>query len=354
MLCLKENIIISTIDFNKKLMETLCDGDHDNEVESCLISGESLEERPIVLNCSHKFNYDSIFKEVRQQKVLNQLETTKLKTKEIKCPYCRKIQIGILPWKEGYEKVQYVNWPLKLCSKTNICNHIMKSGKKKGKCCGKPSHFDMCKSHIKLSEKQKEKEKNVKICCSIIKSGTRKGQCCGSKINNKIQECIDKNLCKTHLNSLHKIMKKKTVKNNTTKQTNTEAKTKTNAKVNAKVEPKVESKAKVNAKAETKANVNANVKAKAKVNAKVETKAKVNMKAETKVNAKVETKAKVKVDTKGNVKLNAKTKVKAKTKAKVDAKAKVKKKVNISQNKKLNPSKFLFSTMHISDDIFDC
>merc|ERR1712166_749956 len=175
MLGLKENIIVSTIDFNKKLMETLCEDNHDNDVESCLISGESLEERPIILNCSHKFNYDSIFKEVSQQKVLNQLETTKLKIKEIKCPYCRKIQIGILPWKEGYEKVQYVNWPLKLCSKTNICNHLMKSGKKKGQCCGKPSHFDMCKSHIKLSEKQKakkiEKEKNVKICCSIIKSG---------------------------------------------------------------------------------------------------------------------------------------------------------------------------------------
>ena len=64
MLGLKENIIVSTIDFNKKLMETLCEDNHDNDVESCLISGESLEERPIILNCSHKFNYDSIFKRI--------------------------------------------------------------------------------------------------------------------------------------------------------------------------------------------------------------------------------------------------------------------------------------------------
>ena len=336
MLGLKENIIVSTIDFNKKLMETLCEGDADNEEDSCLISGESLEERPIVLNCSHKFNYDSIFKEVRQQKILNQLETTKLKTKEIKCPYCRKIQIGILPWKEGYEKIRYVNWPLKLCSKTNICNHIMKSGKKKGQCCGKPSHFDMCKTHIKLSEKQKakkiEKEKKVKKCCSIIKSGTRKGECCGSKINNKIQECVDENLCKTHLNSLHKTLKTKVKKNSII---GTETGTKTSS-VKQTTSTKVKHKTVKNTIVQI--NTQTDVGPDTQTDDDSNTNIKKNIIIQT--DAKAMTKAKTKAKT--NVKTKAKAKVKEKTKAKT------------SQNKKLNPSKFLFSTMHISDEIFDC
>ena len=163
MFCQNENIITSTIDFNKKLMETLGIVDDDDEEELCLISGDSLEVRPIVLNCSHKFNYKYIYEEVKQQKKLNQLEITKLKTKEIKCPYCRKIQTGILPWKEGFEKIKYVNWPLKLSLKSNICDYLMKSGKRKGQCCGKPSHFEMCQNHIKISEKQKAKKNITRV-----------------------------------------------------------------------------------------------------------------------------------------------------------------------------------------------
>ena len=127
------NVAISTINFNKKLMELLCEDDNGSDDDNCcLISGDTLEPNHIALNCKHTFNYQQIFQEIKHQKKNNQLETTKLKTKQIKCPYCREVQDGLLPWKQGYDKVKYVNWPVKLSFKPNKCNHIMKSGKRKG------------------------------------------------------------------------------------------------------------------------------------------------------------------------------------------------------------------------------
>ena len=46
---------------------------------------------------SHLFNYSAIFKEIKNQKKNpTYLETQKLSTKQIKCPYCRNIQNGLL------------------------------------------------------------------------------------------------------------------------------------------------------------------------------------------------------------------------------------------------------------------
>ena len=61
---------ISTSDFNKKLMEMLCQ-EEEEEDKYCLISNVELEEDHVKLVCGHKFNYSSIYKEVCSQKRLN-------------------------------------------------------------------------------------------------------------------------------------------------------------------------------------------------------------------------------------------------------------------------------------------
>ena len=78
----------------------------------CHITFEPLEKNYIIFDCSHTFNYDAIFKEVCIQKtIINNKETQKLKKYCIKCPYCRFIQNGILPYREPYNLVPLVNTP---------------------------------------------------------------------------------------------------------------------------------------------------------------------------------------------------------------------------------------------------
>ena len=63
------------IDFKKALMDIKLD----NSDEYCLISNVKLETDHVKLDCGHKFNYKSIFSEVKNQKRYSHLETQKLK-----------------------------------------------------------------------------------------------------------------------------------------------------------------------------------------------------------------------------------------------------------------------------------
>ena len=87
---------------------------------TCLISNEELEENCIKLTCSHKFNYNSIFQEIKNQKRYSNLEVQKIKQHQIKCPYCRSVQNGLLPSREGYD-ITGVNWPKKHQYLPNSC-----------------------------------------------------------------------------------------------------------------------------------------------------------------------------------------------------------------------------------------
>ena len=148
--------------FNKLLAKTLKETKDDTFDNICLITNETLLPDHIKLNCGHTFNYNSIFKEVVQQKYKSflYLETQRLKNNQIKCPYCRYIQKGILPYRENMEKIKYVNWPEKLAFKQYKCKYIYLSGKKKGLECGNPcSHKTYCKHHLNIIEKRKQKQK---------------------------------------------------------------------------------------------------------------------------------------------------------------------------------------------------
>lgn len=99
------------IDFFKKCMDDDIQHDEDN---NCLISGEILTDDRIKLLCGHSFNYLPLFNDVfKQKRVINHREIVRIPYKCIKCPYCRSINNGLLPYKENIikEKIDGVNSP---------------------------------------------------------------------------------------------------------------------------------------------------------------------------------------------------------------------------------------------------
>ena len=177
--------------FNQLLFKSLCqpptETDESKKIEICLITNEALEENHIKLSCGHKFNYDALFLEVIQQKKnATYLETQKLARSQIKCPYCRRIQNGILPYRPlknsvpRNQKCWYVNWPPSLVLKTFNCPAILKYGKRKGQACDKLCCEKYCSRHNKLRIKN-SKCKADSLCMVILKSGKRKGETCKCK-----------------------------------------------------------------------------------------------------------------------------------------------------------------------------
>tara|TARA_B100000674_G_scaffold386619_1_gene330117 strand:- start:20 stop:871 length:852 start_codon:yes stop_codon:yes gene_type:complete len=147
-----------SLDFQTELLMLLSQ-ESNIEDNLCLISNLQLEENHIKLCCGHKFNYASIFNEVmNQKKSYNHLETQRLSTNEIKCPYCRTVQKGLLPSRDNYDNIYGVNWPKKYQYKANVCSYVFASGKKKGLTCGKKCFGKYCESHEKISLKREQKK----------------------------------------------------------------------------------------------------------------------------------------------------------------------------------------------------
>jgi hypothetical protein len=88
-----------------------------NNEETCLLSNESLNKTHIILPCNHRFNYIPLFNEVCKQKEYSNFDTCRLKTYQMKCPYCRTVFDKILPYipVEKNEKKYGVNYPKKYC-----------------------------------------------------------------------------------------------------------------------------------------------------------------------------------------------------------------------------------------------
>jgi len=167
--------------FNEELMALI--GAEEKEAEVCLIDGTPLKDQFIELKCSHKFNYTSILNEIKIQRKYNNLETQKLNPYQIKCPYCRLVHDGILPYYETLfnAKIHGVNWPPSKVLKSKKCQSILKSGKRKGELCLKQCINKHCGRHAKI--------KLNPICGVLLKSGKRKGEKCGCKCKKDSEKC---------------------------------------------------------------------------------------------------------------------------------------------------------------------
>jgi len=103
------------IDFYNQLYANLDEPD-DNEVDKniCLITNEKLIDRHFEMKCGHKFNYLPLYKDLTNyRKKFNSMESgmNVLSKSEIRCPYCRDKQTGVLPYYEdmGLEMIEGVN-----------------------------------------------------------------------------------------------------------------------------------------------------------------------------------------------------------------------------------------------------
>jgi hypothetical protein len=111
--------IEGNIDFFSELYKSLDveENQHKNESDNklCLITNQPLIDKFVELNCSHKFNYLPLYNDIyNHKKKFNNMEGTSssLKVNEIRCPYCRKKQQGVLPYYSELipEKINGVNF----------------------------------------------------------------------------------------------------------------------------------------------------------------------------------------------------------------------------------------------------
>lgn len=109
-------IVEGGVDFFTELYKSLDveEGDNDDN-NMCLITNQPLSDKHVELNCGHKFNYIPLYHDIlNHKKKFNNMEgsISKLHTNEIRCPYCRKKQMELLPYYEelGLQKVSGVNF----------------------------------------------------------------------------------------------------------------------------------------------------------------------------------------------------------------------------------------------------
>lgn len=149
-----ETFADNTNEFNKILYEKLFENDDsdDDDTDKCLITMEKLDNNSIKLVCGHKFNYIPLYKELENQKIKNNLEITRTSYYQVKCPYCRTIQDGLIPYNKNFPelKLRGVNSPNSQCFKPNKCSKILKSGKRKGETCNISCYHEFCGIHNKI------------------------------------------------------------------------------------------------------------------------------------------------------------------------------------------------------------
>lgn len=123
------------IDFFAELYKSLdieeSEEKSDEDKNKCLISNQQLTDKHLELNCGHKFNYIPLYNDlVNHKKKFNHMEvnSSKLEINEIRCPYCRKKQHGVLPYYEelGLEKINGVNFYDPSLKKQSTSNHNKK------------------------------------------------------------------------------------------------------------------------------------------------------------------------------------------------------------------------------------
>ena len=134
---MKKYNIEGNIDFFSELYKSLDDETKcESDINLCLITNQPLIDKFVELTCGHKFNYIPLFNDIyNHKKKFNLMEgkSTSLKVNEIRCPYCRKKQIGVLPYYEDLflEKTNGVNF----YDETEIsCNNCSNQTFYNGKC----------------------------------------------------------------------------------------------------------------------------------------------------------------------------------------------------------------------------
>ena len=136
------------INFNNCLNEYLNDDDKNENDNTCLISGDELHHDYVKLPCNHKFNYENIYNEIKNQKSKNNInEIVNLLKNEIKCPYCRKVHKYLLPFNDKYIFNKNI---MEVKERSKKCVAILRSGARKGEQCNRKCEKLLCYIHRKF------------------------------------------------------------------------------------------------------------------------------------------------------------------------------------------------------------
>ena len=166
-----------------------------NENNLCKITDDKLEDNYIELSCGHKFNYLSLYNEVKYQKTNKyalSYDLTKLNINQIKCPYCRSITNNILPYFKYYnvDMIRGVTFPYKYCMQINSCEYILKSS---NRVCNSPAcktpYGIFCNNHYNISMKKSENNSIEKMTVIELKNILKKNNC---KVSGKKSELISR------------------------------------------------------------------------------------------------------------------------------------------------------------------
>ncbi len=147
-------IVEDNFDFYQQLSNELNNSNNNCDENICLLTYEILKDNYITLKCKHKFNYTPLYNEICKQKSNNNLlETKHLAMQEIKCPYCREITNGLLPYIKStlLPLKRGVNYPTKYSLVINNCCWVYKNGKNKNQTCNKSAYIEngniYCSNH---------------------------------------------------------------------------------------------------------------------------------------------------------------------------------------------------------------
>ena len=161
--------------FHTELYKSL-DEESDDENDLCQITLLPLKDKYVTLECNHRFNYEALYNEIYKQKyiftryneVFSKDDLKKIGNNKcfIRCPYCRNIQLNLLPYYHnlGLKKKYGIN----SLEEENSLNKLIY---KIGKCCGTNelgnnclklhvynipnSQLFYCKNHLKQYKKEK-------------------------------------------------------------------------------------------------------------------------------------------------------------------------------------------------------
>jgi hypothetical protein len=215
----------------KSLDEKQIQENQSDEVDLCLITNAPLKENYVTLGCNHKFNYDAIYNDIYcHKKKYNNMERCAVKQKEIRCPYCRTINKGLLPYVDGYQKVHGVNHYNEAEELSQVYkNNINTLEYLKGSCCYLPPTSNptddilnlppkcyncyvklfqidekyYCGLHLRVRMKEiynanKLKEKNDKKMAIALEKQKIKDEKIKSKLEEKMKKQAEKMLAKTN------------------------------------------------------------------------------------------------------------------------------------------------------------
>lgn len=170
------------------------DGGDSSTRNECLITRQEIRNE-ITLKCKHSFEYDALLKHLLSSQYHYDYH---------KCPYCRNVSSGFIPFyqnpdseQSGGDLLNTINRSVYKKNDYITCSYCFVSGKNKGKICGKNGHKfnegDYCFAHYKQITRQKPKSCSSKPkkprCCQILNNGNQ----CKLKCFND-----DNGLCKKH------------------------------------------------------------------------------------------------------------------------------------------------------------